>query len=213
MVSMSGTKGMISQSRAWTRPVLSVVLASMVVFMSGCLNPSLVNNVTGNSLFPTAPGDEPFVLVRIVNRTEARIDTQLSVDKGTGEPTVLTPFIHGNMEFGILFEAPVLQVGIGEIDGNSFLPSSVASFPDGTNISFPFEQGPLVLGRDFQEGDAIVFVFYQDARASKRVRTSVGVEDGSGQTGSSFREDTFTTIRQLLQLNGLLGPIAESRAP
>jgi hypothetical protein len=213
MTGNKGAEGATFMKRVRRNLFFFTVSAGLFFSLTGCLNPELVNNATGNSLFPTAPGGEPFVLVRIVNRTDARIDTELVIDKGGAAPQVLTPFIQGKQEFGILFEAPVLRVGIGDLDGNAFLPSSVASFPDGTNVSFPYGHGPLVMGEHYNVGDSIIFVFYQDARAEKTVKVSIGTEDGSTQDGNTFRADTFTTIRQLLELNGLLGPIAEAQTP
>jgi hypothetical protein len=180
------------------------------MLLTGCLNPGFVNTVS-NSMYPLAPGDEPFVLIRLVNQTSAEVTARVDADYGTadsGGPQA--SLISPNEEIGFLLEAPVLRVTLGNLDDDPFEPSLQAQFPGGLNILFPVGIEPLEFGEDYSIGDTIVFVFYNDARSETSILVSVGVIDGDSQTGS-FRANTFTTIRQVLELYDLLGTVSSSQ--
>lgn len=188
---------------------LSVALLSLT---AGCLNPGFVNTVS-NNIYPLAPGDEPFVLVRMVNQTSAAITANIDADFGIDETYgPITQNLSDYEEVGFLLEAPVVRVTLGDIDADPFEPTLQALFPTGLNVLFPIGLEPLELGQDYSMGDTIVYVFYNDSRSETSIRVSVGVIDGDTQLGP-FRANTFDTVRQLLQLYDLLGAVGSSQAP
>jgi len=177
--------------------------ASLLPFTTGCLNPEFVNMGTGQ-LYPTAPGDNPFILVVVLNHTSATIDFEFFVDRGSGAERVefienLTP---GQDTIGQLFRWPVVSVGLGD-PANPIAPAITATFESGLTIQVP-AGAALFGGTDFQEGDTIVFLLEEDARSSTFISLSAGVVDGSSQPGATARSQPFDTIHLLLIRSGLL---------
>ncbi len=170
----------------------------------GCLNPDLVNQVTGN-LVPTAPGNNSFLLVDVVNNTTASIDFRFFVDDGAGseEFSFVINLQPEHQSRGVLVPWPVLSVGLGDADA-PLQPALTATFEDGLTILVPAGR-TLVAGEDFFEGDTVIFVVEEDARSETFITVSAGRIDGSTQTGTFPRRDTFDTIQLLLLRNGLIG--------
>lgn len=181
----------------------------LIIFLPGqvgCLNPDLVNQSLGG-LYPTAPGDTPFVLATVVNQTSASIDLRIFADDGSIQPPSLlfTNLSSKEKVAGTLFDWPVLRLSIGD-PNNPTAPSIVATFPDGLTIQLPFGRAPLVAGQDYDSGDNVIFLLTEDPRSQTGIVISVGVIDGAGQEGPFTRADTFETIRLLLIINGLMAP-------
>lgn len=178
-----------------------------------CINPNLVNETRGG-LYPLAPGDQPFVLVTMINDTTATIDVQLLVDEGRLQPTTytFTNFEPGIRTEGVLLPYPFLRVALGNLD-NPFAPSIAATLPTGLTVQVPFGQTALVAGRDFDRGDTIIFQFVADSRSPSAIRVATGLVDGETQEGPFTRADTFQTITALLLLNGLSGTTTGTTTP
>lgn len=168
---------------------------------SGCLSPEFLNQQTG-LVYPTAPGDQSFVLVRVVNDTPATLDIPISWDDGIQENTffieALTP---EGRETGVLIQWPVLRVGLGDLDSPA-TPSIVASFPDGGTSFVPFGLAALERNVDFENGDTVVFFINEDVRSDAFISVDAGLVEGEAQAGQAFRADPFETVRLLLTLNG-----------
>jgi hypothetical protein len=179
-------------------PVVSAVLCS------GCVNPDLVNTASG-SLYPSAPGDEPFLLVKVVNDSTATLDVPIAYDDGTNPlPFLVRDLTPEANEVGVLLEWPVTRVAIADLN-NPFTPGVIAALPDGTTVAIPSLQQALTAGVNYQRGDTIIYRFLSDSRNPAAISVAVGRIDGSTQTGPFSRRDTFTTVRQLLQTTGLTG--------
>ncbi|NLX12047.1 MAG: hypothetical protein GXY44_00125 [Phycisphaerales bacterium] len=185
------------------------LLTGLFASISGCLNPLFVNNASGG-LYALAPGsDEPFLLVRAINDTQATLNIPIVFDDGmTSINQVLTRPINElspeMKELGVLLPWPVIKLGIGSLDDRpefSLSPSIVAVFPDGNTIGVPFGYESLKEGLDFNKGDAIIFHFVADAQNIHFITLSIGRIDGATQTESFSRGDTFETIRQTLLFN------------
>ncbi|UCD27415.1 MAG: hypothetical protein JSV03_09820 [Planctomycetota bacterium] len=182
------------------------VLICLSPFLGGCLNPELINQTFGG-LYPTAPGDTPFVLTSVVNQTTADLDLRIFADDGSVQPP-FNYFVNLRPEdkmVGTLFDWPMIQISIGD-PNNVNEPSVVATYPNGLTVQIPFGRPPLVAGQDFDSGDAIVFLFTEDPRSETGIALSVGIIDGATQQGPFTRADTFETIRLLLIRNGFMIP-------
>lgn len=181
----------------------STTICSMLVWpllSAGCLNPDFVSANLGG-LYPTAPGDEPFLLVRVVNDTTATLDIPISYEDGTGAlPFTILDLTPDGQEVGVLLDWPVTRVAIGSLD-NPFLPSVVASLPNGINVTIPPNMNAAQAGVDYNRGDALIYRFVADSRNPAAISVTLARVDGTTQQGPFSRADTFRTVRQLLQLN------------
>lgn len=186
--------------------LLAVAMGGLLSATTGCLNPNLANSITGGVL-PTAPGDLPFVLVRVVNRSSAVIEsTQVVAD--TGLPDLDTfgfaGIDAGVGDWGIVFACPVLQIGLGDVE-EARSTAMVVTFPGGATVQVPNTGLTVQAGVDFNCGDTILYIVSDAPGSPFGVRIDVGRIDGSTQTGPFSRADTFETVYLLLALNGLLG--------
>ena len=188
--------------RRWALPA---TLAGCLALLCGCLNPEFLNAKSGG-LYPLAPGDQPFVLVTVINDTQATIDTQIVVDEGRPSPTtyLFTDLDPQSRVAGTLILYPFLRMALGNLD-NPFLGGTVATFQNGLTVEVPSGLPALVAGVDFKEGDTIFFHLIGDPNVPAAIRTSAGVLDGSTQVGPFRREDTFAVVKYLLLL-GVVGP-------
>lgn len=189
-----------TRSKLIHRSVLTGLM-SLIALVTGCLNPEFLNQ-NARVLYPVAPGDEPFVLIWIVNDTPATIDIPLVYDDGLNENVyqilALSPEVR---ETGILLEWPVLEVAIGDLD-DPWVPSMIATFPDGTVSAVPFGNEALVAGSHFQKGDALVFYLNEDSRSDAFISVGIGKLDAEEQPPFYTRADPFEAARLLLILNG-----------
>lgn len=182
------------------RAFFIVVAMVLPALSASCLNPAFVAQTTGNRLYPQAPGDQPFLLVRVVNDTQAMLNIPITYDDGTGAKTFLVRNLSpAGREVGVLLDWPITRVGIGSLD-NPFLPSVTVALPNGTNVLIPVNQFALQAGVDFQRGDAILFRFTAAAQNPAAIGVTVARINGADQTGPFTRADTFLTVSQILQL-------------
>jgi hypothetical protein len=178
------------------------MVAGLAPCLAGCLNPGLVNATVGG-LYPVAPGDEPFLMARVINDTSATLDIPIVYDDGT-VPTFtyqvreLTP---EGRETGILLEWPILRLAVGDLD-NPLLPVIVANFPDGSTSGVYFGRSALEAGVDFDRGDTVIFHFTEDSQSASFIRVSVGRIEGDDQPANPSRGDTFEAVRLLLEATG-----------
>lgn len=179
-----------------------IMLLVLLLLMGGCLNPDFLNSAVGG-FYPTAPGDEPFIMVRVINDTSATLDVPIVYDDGT-TPT-FTYIIRGltpeGRDTGILLDWPVLRVALGDLN-NPVLPLIVAYFPDGSSSGVPFGQQALEAGVDYDRGDTVIFHITEDSRSASYIRVSTGLIDGAGQQGTFDRGDPFARLRLLLISSG-----------
>jgi hypothetical protein len=184
--------------------VVFLALCGTLPVTMSCLNPEQVNAAVGG-LYPTAPGDTPFVLVRLINDTNASLDTVISIDQGSTvtRTIVVDDLTPGIRELGYLIPWPFLRVSLGALD-SPFTPSITGTFGGGGSIAVPFGQPALAAGQQFDEGDTVIFRITGDIRTPSSVVVSSGLIDGATQTGPLSRADTFRTV-ELLLLNNAIG--------
>ena len=182
----------------------NICLLTLMVLppLAGCLNPDLVNTTVGG-LYPTAPGGESFVLVRLINNTTATLDVPIVYDDGS-RPTftsVVRGLSPGGRDTGLLLDWPIVRVAIGDLD-NPYLPAVNALFPDGRSIAVAFGYPALQAGVDFNRGDTIIFDFAEDSRSSAFIRVSPALISGAAQSGTFSRGDPFQRLQILLETTG-----------
>lgn len=169
--------------------------------LTGCLNPAFVNQTVGN-LYPSAPGAEPFIGVRVINDTTATLEVPIVYDTGT-VPTftyLIRELSPGGRDTGILLDWPVLRVSLGNLD-NPALPLIIANYPDGRTSSLILGRLPLEAGVDYDRGDTIIFHFTQDSRSALSLKISVGYIDGATQQGTFLRGNPYERLDTILQLS------------
>lgn len=174
----------------------------LLPLVAGCLNPNFLNSSVGG-FYPTAPGDEPFIMVRVINDTSATLDIPIVYDDGT-TPTytyIIRGLTPAGRDTGILLEWPVLRVALGDLN-NPVLPLILAYYPDGSSSGVPFGQAALEAGVDYDRGDTIIFHITEDSRSAAYIRVSSGLIDGAGQTGTFDRGNPFERLRLLLFSSG-----------
>lgn len=188
------------------RAFVCLGVALVPILTASCLNPAFVEQSTGN-LYPAAPGDEPFLLVRIINDTQATLDVPVVYDDGTGAiPFLFQDISPAVREVGVLLDWPITRVNVGNLD-SPFATTIEASLPDGTNVLIPPGQFPAQAGVDFNRGDALIYHFRAPSTNPAAIVVSVSRIDGATQQGPFTRADTFRTVRQLLQFETLSGGI------
>ncbi len=182
----------------------AILFASALAILatsSGCLNDQLVNRLNGR-LYPIVPGNQPFLLVRVINNTNATLDVPVVYNDGTADRefviTGLTPQVH---ETGIVLDWPVMRVALCDLD-DAFRPTIIATLPDGSISAVPFGYNALEAGVDYVSGDGIIFSLNGDVRSPAYVRVNIGYIDAELQPDSFSRADPFEAANLILLLGG-----------
>ncbi|MDM8006818.1 MAG: hypothetical protein QUV05_11810 [Phycisphaerae bacterium] len=189
--------------RLQTLRFATLVAAALAVFAScaGCLNPELANRINGR-LYPIVPGNQPFLLVRVINNTNATIDVPIVYNDGTADRefviTGLTPQVH---ETGLVLDWPVMRVALCDLD-NPYRATIIATLPDGSISAVPFGYNALQAGVDYAAGDGIIFSLNGDVRSPAFVRVNIGYVDADRQPDSFTRADPFEAANLILLLGG-----------
>lgn len=170
----------------------------------GCVSPEFFNSAIGGFYFPTAPGDTPFVMVRVVNETSATLDVPIVWDDGS-VPTysyTIRGLSPAGYDTGTLIQWPVLRIALGNLDEPSD-PAIIANFSDGSTAGVMFGRAALQAGVDYSEGDTIIFQIAADSRSPAYIRVNAGKIDGSSQPGTSLSgADPFGRLWSLLAALG-----------
>jgi hypothetical protein len=176
-----------------------------LLHVSGCLNPTFVNQVTGGRVAPLAPGNAPFVQVLVINATvSADIDIILAWTPPEANISAFTmQGIGPNVQLGKLLQCPVDMIGLGTPTDPVNTPAMVVR-NNGVTTNVPASAFPLVFrnGQDFQCGDTIVLGVIDDATSGYGVKIVSGRVNGSSQTGPFSGPDTFQIVQGLLIANG-----------
>jgi hypothetical protein len=185
------------------RRLLAVAGTLTALSSLSCISPEVANKA-GANFYPLAPGNQPFVLVTLINSTTASLDVTIEVDTGSSTPV---PYFFQNITpglrtQGVLLPYPFLRVSLGDPD-SPFTPSIRATLPNNLTVEVPFGQPALVAGTDFQKGDTIIFDFVADARSNTAISVSTGIVPASTQLGPFSRANTFATVTALLAINGV----------
>ena len=194
---------MRNRTSAIVSRALGLTLLGLVPLATGCLNPNLVNQVTGG-FYPTAPGDTPFRMVQVVNDTQARLDVPIVYDNGITTPTVyirdLNPLSY---DTGVVLAWPVIRLAIGDLT-TPLSPTINATCASGATQGVPFGHPALQAGVDYVRGDTIIFFITGNAQSGAYLTVSVGRIDGAADAGSTKRADPFGVTELLLLQNGFI---------
>ena len=187
-------------SVAWT---ITGLLLGLLAVSIGC-NPVYVNQVSGGSFAPLAPGDQGYVLLHVVNDTNFDINTIVGFDAPgwINEPIFVTynP-IAAKSERGILVPCPVFEVGMGPLND----PSGVAlefTTDAGGKVTVPASAFPFSFmnGEDYRCGDTVLFTIIADRNSSFGVTVIPSRIEASTQTGPFSGPDTFANFDAFLQM-------------
>ncbi|MGB9624349.1 MAG: hypothetical protein ACPMAQ_05750 [Phycisphaerae bacterium] len=185
---------------------LALALFGLLASATGCLNPDLVNQAVG-SFYPTAPGNTPFLMIQVVNQSQARLDVPIAYDNGVTTPVFyirnLNPLSH---DTGVVLPWPVLRLAIGDLT-NPLAPTISATYPNGAVQAVPFGHAALQAGVDYQRGDTIIFVVTGNAQSPAYLNVSIGRIDGAADAGATQRADPFGITELLLLQNGFITAI------
>jgi hypothetical protein len=190
---------------------LPVIASAMLLTVAtGCLSPEFVNQVRvglGNrftpQLYPVAPGEEPYVLVRLTNNTSSILDVIVSWDTGAGEQSVqITDLDPEYRETAFLLEWPITRLGLGDLDDPLESTAITATLPDGAFSTVSAFIPPLEAGTDFGRGDTIYFDITESGQSPSFIYVSVGRVNAEKQPTEFTRADPFEAVRLLLDRGG-----------
>jgi hypothetical protein len=177
------------------------ILLGMLVCCSGCLNPDTLNQYTGR-LYPIVPGNQPFLLVRVINNSTASVDVPIVYDDGSGRKqyviTGLTPEVY---ETGVALDWPVTRLALCDLD-NPFRATIIATLPDGSLSAVPYANRTLEAGVDFDVGDGVTFVLNNDVRSEAFIMVDIGLTEARFQPNTFTRADPFEAAHLILLLGG-----------
>ncbi len=205
---------------------MSVVL--LVATMVGCnasllLNPSFINQQTGE-VFPLVPGDRTgFVLVRANNTSGVPIEFVITAERrlpSEEDPSgftieqhtfrILTQPQQTANDLGILIECPVFRLGLGEdLDRPTTEPGLFvnATAVGAGGFGVPSNVNPLNSdSANFDCGDTVVFQAFQAANTAGGVAAASFVLDDEGFSGDIVGLDTFGNARALLEEQRIIEP-------
>jgi len=207
------------------------VLAAMVLapfVLAGCgdnvtlFNPSFINTTRGG-VVPLVPKPESqFILVQCINRTPNPVQFILTIERedvtdsgGDGEPLIpqlvsetrlLDTFPEGlNNSTGILFNCPVVRVGLGEnLNFPDDFPGLLIGQP-GTDViiqgfGVPGGVNPLdSRAGNFQCGDTLIFEVITSTGVPGNVSVGTFLLAADTQPVDYSGPDTFVNARELLE--------------
>ena len=132
----------------------------------------MVNQTTGG-LYPTAPGDEPFLLVRIINDTQAELTAcPWCTTTAPAEDVQHVTVFAGEQGSGILLDWPVTRVTVGSLD-SPLIPSITATLRAGVDVVIPSLVNPAQAEADYNRGDTLVYRFTADTRNPAAITVSL----------------------------------------
>jgi hypothetical protein len=186
--------------------LLATVTCMTLVALGGCFNPAFVNQLSGGSVVPIAPGDTPFIHVLVINAT---LSHTLNFQFGwtpdfQGYNTSFVFGIAPRQQQGFLLGCPIDQIGLGN-PGDLNAPAIIISPEGGGNINVPPGAFPLVLvrNRDFVCGDTVVFTVIDDQTSGYGIAVLPGRVDGSTQRGPFTGPDTFEIVNFMIMSAGI----------
>ncbi|HNO80122.1 MAG TPA: hypothetical protein PKN33_18905 [Phycisphaerae bacterium] len=198
-------------------PLLMLFASTMV----GCnasllLNPSFLNQQTGE-VFPLVPGDRTgFVLVRANNSSSVAIEFVITAERrlpSEDDPAgftveketyrLLTQPQQAANDLGVLIECPVFRLGLGEdLDRPNTDPGLFvgATAVGAGGFGVPSNVNPLNSdSANFDCGDTVVFQAQEAPNTAGGIVARSFVLDDEGFSGDIIGLDTFGNARALLE--------------
>jgi hypothetical protein len=205
-------------------PVLMLLVSTMV----GCnasllLNPSFLNQQTGE-VFPLVPGDRTgFVLVRANNSSSVAIEFVITAERrlpSEDDPSgftiekqtfrVLTQPQQAANDLGVLIECPIFRLGLGEdLDRPNTEPGLFvgATAVGAGGFGVPSNVNPLNSdSTNFDCGDTVIFQAREAPNTAGGIVAASFVLDDEGFSGDIIGLDTFGNARALLEEQRITEP-------
>ena len=156
---------------------------------------------------PLAPGDEPFLVARVLNMTDQFAVARLSWEDSTGEAFVsralnLTP----GSGVGLVLECDVPRLTVGDVKNVGVSGVSVV-LANNTRIEVLPQTRALEDGIDYLCGDLVIFALVDTPLTPSGYHVTYAVLDGSTQGTEFTGPDTFALLRQEveeLQASGMV---------
>lgn len=205
-------------------PLLMLMASAMV----GCnasllLNPSFLNQQTGE-VFPLVPGDRTgFILVRANNASSASIEFVVTAERrlpSDDDPSgftiekqtyrLLTQPQQAANDLGVLIECPIFRLGLGEdLDRPNTEPGLFvnATAVGAGGFGVPSNVNPLNSdSTNFDCGDTVVFQAREAPNTAGGIVAASFVLDDEGFSGDIIGLDTFGNARALLEEQRITEP-------
>ncbi len=174
---------------------------------AGC-NPNLVSSLGGTASLPTAPGANPYILVRFQNQikgppqnsgqTAASGVDFLATYRMTGAKYSITGVMGDGLEytadFGELVPCNMTVITLGDVDDLTAPGAWVAYHGTLDPVLQPLAPFGKLLqnGVDFRCGDVLTFITYLMPENSRSYGVDYQVQSGASVTGPFSGPDTFT---------------------
>jgi len=193
----------MSLSRA-TRGVSLAAGLVMLAVVSGC----------GTGLFgsavPAAPGDTPFVMIKVINQSSSFavdfiIQTETTTASGTtvGGGTLRNVRSYGG-DASLIVPCPVDRIGLGNLNDPNSTGYRVGVPGEADKVDVAWGQAPLVAGFSYNCGDTVLFMVVDSQTESGGVLVTTGLIGGATEVGPFSGPDTFEILEDLLRAEGLL---------
>jgi hypothetical protein len=180
----------------------------------GC-NPSFVQSLGGAAALPTAPGQAPYILLRLTNAISvppsASASQPATVPTGvgyqltwryaggqTGAWNIGSPGLSPSEDIGMLVDCNMTIITLGNIND---VTADGAWLIYGNNTTQPLEPFGKILqnGVDFRCGDTLTFVTFLDPTNSRNYAADYQVQSGQNVIGPFSGPDTFMLYDQQSQ--------------
>jgi len=200
------------------------LVACVTMLLLGCsptlwLNPSYVNQATGE-VYPLTPGDRTsFVLIRARNTTSAAVEFLVTTERREVDPDdpdanvivrdtyeLLTQTASPANDLGVLVECTGLyRIGLGEdldrptTSAGLYLGTESGSY---SGYGVPGNVNPLNADPpyyNFDCGDTVIFQVSESSSTAGGVVASAYVLDDEGQPDTVIGLDTFANARAFLE--------------
>jgi hypothetical protein len=175
----------------------------------GC-NPSLIQSLGGEANVPTAPGENPYILLRLINGIAVPPSVSGTIPIPSGVGYLATWRYAGGQrdawaiggsglavteDFGRLVNCNMTVITIGDIDDLTVTGTWLLY---GGNVVQPLKPFGKILqnGVDFRCGDVLTFITYYDPSSPRNYAVDYQVQSGQGVTGPFTGPNTFTNYDQ-----------------
>ena len=187
-----------------TRGALKWAGLAALAVLSGC------GTGLGGSSVPAAPGDTPFVMIKVINRSsfftlDFLIQTETITASGTtvGGGTLRDIRSNGG-DSALIVPCPVDRIGLGNLNDPNSTGFRVGGPGQIDKVDVSWGQAALVSGFSYNCGDTVLFMVVDSQSEPGGVLVTTGLIGGATETGPFSGPDTFEILEDLLRAEGLL---------
>ena len=164
----------------------------------------------GGAGVPAAPGDTPFVMIKVINHsTFFAVDFLIQTETTTASGTTVRGGTLRNIrsnggDSALIVPCPVDRIGLGNLDDPNSTGFRVGVPGAADKVDVSWGQAPLVSGFSYNCGDTVVFMVVDSQDNPGGVLVTTGLIGGATETGPFSGPDTFEILEDLLRAEGLL---------